>query len=94
MSDRTTELMRLCFERIDLLIGREDAVFFQNVMNALFETRHESGCRARLDEIACTQFCNYLPTMDICELFAVSAQRIHTLLAQLPPWAAENPDFL
>jgi Ca2+-binding EF-hand superfamily protein len=48
MSDRTTELMRLCFEKIDS--EGEDAVFFQNVMNALFEARHESECRARLDE--------------------------------------------
>jgi hypothetical protein len=28
----------------------EDAFFFQNVMNALLETRHESECRARLEE--------------------------------------------
>ncbi len=48
MSDKTTELMRLCFEKIDL--DGEDSVFFQNVMNAFFETRHESECRARLDE--------------------------------------------
>jgi hypothetical protein len=48
MSDRTAELMRLCFEKIEL--DGEDAVFFQNVMNALFETRHESECRARLEE--------------------------------------------
>jgi len=48
MSDRTAELMRLCFEKIEL--DGEDAVFFQNVMNAPFETRHESECRARLEE--------------------------------------------
>jgi hypothetical protein len=40
--------MRLCFEKIEL--DGQDAVFFQNVMNALFETRHESECRARLEE--------------------------------------------
>jgi hypothetical protein len=40
MSDRTAELMRLCFEKIEL--EGEDAVFFQNVMNGPFETRHES----------------------------------------------------
>jgi hypothetical protein len=28
----------------------EDAVFFQNVMSALLETRHESECQARLEE--------------------------------------------
>jgi hypothetical protein len=48
MSDRTAELMRLCFEKIEL--EGEDAVFFQNVMNGPFETRHESECRARLEE--------------------------------------------
>ena len=48
MSDRTAKLMRLCFEKIEL--DGEDAVFFQNVMNAPFETRHESECRARLEE--------------------------------------------
>jgi hypothetical protein len=40
--------MRLCFERIELDGG--DAVFSRNVINALFETRHESECRARLVE--------------------------------------------
>jgi hypothetical protein len=45
MSDRTAELMRLCFEKMGL---DGDAVFFRNVMNALFETRHE--CRERLEE--------------------------------------------
>lgn len=48
MSDRTTELMHLCCERVDA--EGEDALFFQNVMNALLETRHESECRARLEE--------------------------------------------
>lgn len=48
MSDRTTDLMRLCVEKVDL--EGEDAFFFQNVMNALLETRHESECRARLEE--------------------------------------------
>jgi hypothetical protein len=48
MSDRTTELMRLCCEKVDL--EGEDAVFFQNVMNALLESRHESECQARLEE--------------------------------------------
>ena len=32
MSDSTTELMRICFEKVEL--GGEDAVFFQNEMNA------------------------------------------------------------
>jgi hypothetical protein len=40
--------MRLCVEKVDL--EGEDAFFFQNVMNALLETRHESECRARLEE--------------------------------------------
>ena len=48
MSDRATDLMRLCVEKVDL--EGEDAFFFQNVMNALLETRHESECRARLEE--------------------------------------------
>jgi len=48
LSDKATELMRLCSERVDL--EGEDAVFFQNVMNALLETRHESECQARLEE--------------------------------------------
>ena len=48
MSDKATELMRLCCERIDL--EGEDAVFFQNVMSALLETRHEAECEARLVE--------------------------------------------
>lgn len=48
MSDKATDLMRLCSERVDL--EGEDAVFFQNVMNALLETRHESECQARLEE--------------------------------------------
>ena len=48
MSDKTTELMRLCCEKVDL--EGEDAPFFQNVMNALLETRHESECQARLEE--------------------------------------------
>jgi hypothetical protein len=48
MSDRATELMRLCCEKVDL--EGEDALFFQNVMNALLETRHEAECRARLEE--------------------------------------------
>jgi hypothetical protein len=48
MSDRTTERMRLCCEKVDL--EGEDAVFFENVMNALLETRHESECQARLEE--------------------------------------------
>jgi hypothetical protein len=48
LSDKATELMRLCSERVDL--EGEDAVFFQNVMNALLETRHESECQAGLEE--------------------------------------------
>ena len=48
MSDRTDELMRFCVEKVDL--EGEDAVFFQNVLNAVLETRHESECRARLEE--------------------------------------------
>jgi len=48
MSDKTTELMRLCCEKVDL--EGEDALFFQNVMNALLATRQESECRARLEE--------------------------------------------
>ena len=48
MSHRTTELMRICFEKVES--GGEDAVFFQNVMNAFLEARHESECRARLEE--------------------------------------------
>lgn len=51
MSDRTTELMHLCCERVDA--EGEDALFFQNVMNALLETRHESECRARLRRREC-----------------------------------------
>jgi len=38
--------MRICFEKVEL--GGEDAVFFQNVMNAFLEVDHESECRARL----------------------------------------------
>jgi hypothetical protein len=48
LSDKVTELMRLCSERVDL--EGADAVFFQNVMSALLETRHESECQARLEE--------------------------------------------
>jgi hypothetical protein len=48
MSDSTTELMRICFEKVEL--GGEDAVFFQNAMNAFLEAGHESECRARLEE--------------------------------------------
>ena len=48
MSDSTTELMRICFEKVEL--GGEDAVFFQNVINAFLEVGHESECRARLEE--------------------------------------------
>ena len=40
--------MRICFEKVEL--GGEDAVFFQNVMNAFLEVDHESECRARLEE--------------------------------------------
>ena len=39
--------MRLS-ERVDL--EGEDAVFFQNVMSAILEARHESECQARLEE--------------------------------------------
>jgi hypothetical protein len=48
MSDRTAELMRLCFEKVDL--EGEDAAFFQNVMNALLEARYESECQGRREE--------------------------------------------
>jgi hypothetical protein len=39
MSGRTTELMGVCFEKVDA--GGEDAPFFQNVMDALLEARAE-----------------------------------------------------
>ena len=48
MSDRTAELMRLCFEKVDL--PGEDAAFFQNVMNALLEARVESEAQERREE--------------------------------------------
>jgi hypothetical protein len=48
LSDKVTELMRLCSERVDL--EGEDAVFFQDVMSAVLETHHESECQARLEE--------------------------------------------
>src|SRR6267378_698825 len=48
LSDKVTELIRLCSERVDL--EGEDAVFFQNVMSAILETRHESERQARLEE--------------------------------------------
>jgi hypothetical protein len=48
MSENTTEMMRLCFEKIDA--GGDDAQFFQRVHDALMEARHESGMIGRLDE--------------------------------------------
>ena len=48
MSDRTAELMRLCFEKVDL--EGQDAAFFQNVMNALLEARYESESQGRREE--------------------------------------------
>jgi hypothetical protein len=80
MSDKTTELMRLCCEKVDL--EGEDALFFQNVMNALLETRHESECRARLEE-ARVWFDKWrlLETQD----FAWASERV-TMLQQM----AEN----
>jgi hypothetical protein len=48
MSDRTAELMRLCFEKVDL--EGQDAAFFQNVMNALLEARSESEAQGRREE--------------------------------------------
>jgi hypothetical protein len=48
MNENTTEMMRLCFEKIDA--GREDAQFFQGVHDALLEGRHESEMIGRLDE--------------------------------------------
>jgi hypothetical protein len=48
MSDRTTELMRLCFEKVEL--EGQDAAFFQNVMNALLQARSESEAQGRREE--------------------------------------------
>jgi hypothetical protein len=48
MSDRTAELMRLCFEKVDL--EGQDAAFFQNVMSALLEARSESEAQGRREE--------------------------------------------
>jgi hypothetical protein len=48
MSDRTAELMRLCFEKVDL--KGQDAVFFQNVMSALLEARSESEAQGKREE--------------------------------------------
>ncbi len=48
MSENTTEMMRVCFEKIDA--GGEDAQFFQRVHDALLEARHESEMIGRLDE--------------------------------------------
>jgi hypothetical protein len=48
MSQNTTEIMGLCFEKIDA--GKEDAPFFQRVHDALLEARHESEMIGRLDE--------------------------------------------
>ena len=48
MSGNTTEMMRLCFEKIDA--GRDDAQFFQRVRDALLEARHESEMFGRLAE--------------------------------------------
>ena len=48
MSERTAELMRLCFEKVDL--EGQDAAFFQNVMNALLEARYESESQGRREE--------------------------------------------
>ena len=48
MRDSTSELMRLCIEKVEL--EGEDAVFFQNVMNALLHAETKSECRAQLEE--------------------------------------------
>ena len=48
MSDRTAELMRVCFEKVDL--KGQDAVFFQNVMSALLEARSESEAQGKRGE--------------------------------------------
>ena len=48
MRDSTSELMRLCIEKVEL--EGEDAVFFQNVMNALLHAEAKSECRAQLEE--------------------------------------------
>jgi hypothetical protein len=48
MSQNTTDIMGLCFEKIDA--GKEDAPLFQRVHDALLEARHESELIARLDE--------------------------------------------
>lgn len=48
MSDRTAELMRVCFEKVDL--EGQDAAFFQNVMSALLEARSESEVQGRRAE--------------------------------------------
>jgi hypothetical protein len=58
MSDRTAELMRLCFEKVDL--AGQDAVFFQNVMSALLEARSESEAQGRREE-AQVWFYKWLP---------------------------------
>jgi hypothetical protein len=78
MSDRTTELMRLCCEKVDL--EGEDAVFFENVMNALLETRHESECQARLEEARM-----WLNKWKLTEKqdFAWASERVATLLQMI-----------
>jgi hypothetical protein len=48
MSQNTTEIMGLCFEKMDA--GKEDAPLFQRVHDALLEGRHESEMIGRLDE--------------------------------------------
>ena len=48
MSENTTEIMRLCFKKIEA--SGVDAQFFQRVHDALLEARHESEMIGRLDE--------------------------------------------
>lgn len=48
MSQNTTEIMGLWFEKIDA--GKEDAPFFQRIHDALLEARYESEMIGRFDE--------------------------------------------